>query len=175
LAWQERRQKTEQQTEKQATAKSRESSQHDHSFQEKPDQPVPAPSIVSGMAAAKSKYRADFVPIFSAGHQRRILPVQPYRNLKNRMIPDKSRQRLFEAMIAPSSSAIPYISHNAVASTITENIPREMSWVDRVRQVRITCGKYAAVEHVAAADPISVTNDIVRHPYRPGGPTSGSV
>jgi hypothetical protein len=80
--------------------------------------------------------------------------------LKNRIIPDITKQRLFEAMIAPSLSAIPYISHNAVAKTITENIPREMSWVDRVRQVRITCGKYAAVEHVAAADPIYEIHEI---------------
>ena len=64
-----------------------------------------------------------------------------YRSLKYRMVADSTKQIPLEMMIATSPSAIPYASHRVVAHAINANMPREISLVDRVRQVRITCGR----------------------------------
>ena len=48
---------------------------------------------------------------------------------------------VLETMMEMSETATPYASQSAVAHTVTENMPREMSLVDRVRHVRITCGR----------------------------------
>jgi hypothetical protein len=42
-------------------------------------------------------------------------------------------------------------------NTISENMPSEMSSVDRVRQVRITCGRKAKVVQLPATKPMMET------------------
>ena len=47
----------------------------------------------------------------------------------------------------------------------TVNIPSEMSFVERVRQVFITCGRNATVEQNAASKPTQVSQEISANPF----------
>jgi hypothetical protein len=54
------------------------------------------------------------------------------------MVDAKTSVTLLHAMIGQLTMAIPYTSQSATPTVMTENMPKEMSAVDLVRQVRIT-------------------------------------
>ena len=55
----------------------------------------------------------------------------------------------------------PYIIQRKIPAQNSENIPADMSFVDRVFQVLITCGRKDIVVRVPAAMPRSVTASII--------------
>src|SRR5581483_7726212 len=76
------------------------------------------------------------------------------------MIADSTKVTALAAITGRSAVSNPYSSQRTMPIVKTRNMLSEISSVERVRQVRITCGTKDTVVQNAAARPIKVTADM---------------